>query len=227
RLSVQSGNESMDAARAPRSAARFLSGAAAMSTWFRASVMLAALIGLPAAWFNYGPLPPSAQGALDRIANSTRDAFGLSPRRDHDSQATSTSTDVGSFAPLFRQGAARLEPPLERATVGPRPPIEDMAAKTGERAAPQRPAAGGREADVAIQRLLGRLRRLGVADYDLQQWGLGPSLYRFECAMPLAGNPEHTQHFEAVASDPLASVEQVMAEVSSWSLARRNASRLQ
>ena len=59
-----------------------------------------------------------------------------------------------------------------------------------------------------------------MVEYTLEKWGSAGQLYRFQCKMPLAQSNQITQQFEAVAPDPLASVEQVVGEVSSWQMAR-------
>ncbi len=47
-----------------------------MVVFFRAIVMLAVLVGLPAAWIYYGPLPSGAQRAVDRAVEVVRNATG-------------------------------------------------------------------------------------------------------------------------------------------------------
>ena len=48
-------------------------------------------------------------------------------------------------------------------------------------------------------------------------------LYRFCCRAKLADTPFHTRHFEAVAAEPVAAVEQVVAKVEAWRTAERTA----
>ena len=64
-----------------------------------------------------------------------------------------------------------------------------------------------------------QLRQLGAVEYVLERWG--DRFYRFHCDMPLAGNSELTEQFEAVAADPQESIQQVVAQVASWQLARQ------
>lgn len=47
-----------------------------MTVFFRASVMLLTLVGLPAAWIYYGPLPTGAQKVVNRFVDVARDALG-------------------------------------------------------------------------------------------------------------------------------------------------------
>jgi hypothetical protein len=64
------------------------------------------------------------------------------------------------------------------------------------------------------------LRQLGAVEYALDHWGEAGNLYRFHCEMPV-GATQLTQQFEAIAADPQNSVEQVVAEVTSWQLSRQ------
>jgi len=47
-----------------------------MAVIMRAMVMLLVLVGLPAAWVYYGPLPPRAQRVADRVVELAQDALG-------------------------------------------------------------------------------------------------------------------------------------------------------
>ena len=64
---------------------------------------------------------------------------------------------------------------------------------------------------------LSLLKSLGVAQYSLEKWGQG---YRFKCALPIGDNPDFTRQFEAIDADPLATVRQVVGEVTSMQNAR-------
>jgi hypothetical protein len=64
--------------------------------------------------------------------------------------------------------------------------------------------------------LLARLEQLGAVDPQLAAWGSSGNLYRFCCRAALAGSPSYARHFEAVAAEPLAAVEQVVSKVETW-----------
>lgn len=173
-----------------------------MVTAFRALVMLAFLVGLPAAWIYYGPLPERAQRTVDRLIRDAKEAVGWNDRGG--ARATGFATrQQRPAAPSF--AAEQLRPSL----VGARGDAVNKIADTNPLAA-------------ALEPLLVRLRELGVAGYSLERWGSGGQWYRFRCEMPLAAASAATQQFEAVAVDPQATVEQVVAEVSSWRLARQS-----
>jgi hypothetical protein len=91
---------------------------------------------------------------------------------------------------------------------------EGYTCEDGNTCAPARPLTLADRLDP----LLARLRRLGAIEYALEHWGEGGKLYRFHCEMPVGATPL-TQQFEAVTADPQKSIEQVLAEVSSWQLA--------
>jgi hypothetical protein len=170
-----------------------------MATAFRAAVMLAFLVGLPAAWIYYGPLPEQAQRTVDRLIQDAKEAVGWNDRGGA-GRAT-------GFATKQQQPAA----PGFVAS----PPRPDLVGATAESSSAANPLAAN------LEPLLARLRELGVAGYALERWGSGGQWYRFHCEMPLTQAGEAMQQFEAVAVDPQATVEQVVAEVSSWRLARQ------
>ena len=163
-----------------------------MATFCRALVMLSVLVGLPAAWIYYGPLPPQAQRVVDRVVSTAKGAVGWDKQAARPAEPQ-TQTGEAPSAPI---AAPPVAPPL---TATPKPPT------FAERVEP----------------LLAELRQLGVAEYALERWGDSGKLYRFRCEMPLRASAQLTQQFEAVAADPQLSVEQVVAEVSQWQLTQR------
>jgi hypothetical protein len=163
--------------------------------------MLSVLVGLPAAWVYYGPLPPSAQRMVDRFVATAKKTVG------RESNPLAAEAAVAVEAPAFEIGGS----------VSSRPATTLAAAPAGSPA----PASGTAEmAAGPMEPLLAKLRGLGAAEYVLEPWGSSNGYYRFRCEMPLAGGNDFTQQFEAVAADPVASVEQVVAEVASWHAAR-------
>ena len=71
-----------------------------------------------------------------------------------------------------------------------------------------------------------RLKELGGIEPQLVAWGSSGQLYRFRCQATLADTPSFTRHFEAVAAEPPAAVEQVVAKVEAWRTAEQDRSRL-
>jgi hypothetical protein len=183
-----------------------------MTVFFRALVMLVTLVGLPTAWVYYGPLPAGAQRVVDRFVEvaqdalgwkrpATVDSLGVQKASVRDEQVLPTPPDL----PLVSQAKFEGSPPpirLAGATSMPTPPAPLADNQQGE-----------------MQMHLSLLKKLGVAQYALEKWGAG---YRFKCAVPLGDNPDFTQQFEAIDADPLATVRQVVGEVTSWQNARHD-----
>jgi hypothetical protein len=161
-----------------------------MVTAIRAAIMLTVLVGLPAAWVYYGPLPHGAQRVVDRFLAAAREAVGW---------------DVSDAPPA----TATVSTPIANT------PDPQFTALPAPAPAPSQPTLAQQ-----MEPLLVQLRQLGVAEYALEPWGQGGRLFRFHCEMPLAADGAATEQFEAIAADPQASVEQVVADVSSWHAAR-------
>ena len=175
-----------------------------MVVFLRAVVMIVVLVGLPAAWVYYGPLPRGAQRVVDRVLSVAQSAIGWEQRVEAAGDLKSAPRfDFSSeAAPAYSPGIGAPAAPLAEVE---RNPAADPNQALSQQAEP----------------LLARLRSLGAAEYTLEKWGNQGQLYRFCCAMPLAQSDDHTRQFEAVAENPLASIEQVVGEVASWQLAHR------
>jgi len=180
-----------------------------MATTFRAGVMLSVLVGLPAAWIYYGPLPPQAQRVVDRLVTVAKGAIG-SPSQTETARPRRTlaSADPAPAWPASVDVKHQLA--IE-------PPVESILPVAAARAAVPRALSLAER----VEPLLARLRHLGVVGYALERWGDGGQLYRFRCEMPITASAELTQEFEAVAADPQSTVEQVVAEVANWQLVQQ------
>jgi len=148
--------------------------------------MLTVLIGLPAVWVYFGPLPPAAQQAVDHFVQSVKETLGQA--------APEIAVEQTPVAPKYQ---------APHDTVPARPEAEALLAdiSRGERSKPLEP-------------LLKKLRDRGVLEYRLEHWGSG--WYRFRCDMPLSTDVQHARQFEAIAENPLATVQQVVGEVLAW-----------
>ena len=173
-----------------------------MATTFRALVMLTVLVGLPAAWVYYGPLPPEAQRVVDRLVGVAKEAIGWDkPTSYHLADATENNY---SPAPAANSAdALDMRVAVQSAVVTP---VEAPALVP-----PKSPTFAQR-----VEPLLAKLREFGVVAYDLEPWGASGTLYRFHCEMPLGASDQLTQQFEAVAENPQATIEQVVAQVAQW-----------
>jgi hypothetical protein len=166
--------------------------------------MLSALVGLPAAWIYLGPLPLEAQRLASRLVTAAKEAIGLT----NGGPSTEPWVRVAPARPAPK-AAEESSAPVVAISTAP-PPL------VAPRTAPAKPPTLADRLDP----LLARLRQLGAAEYALEHWGEGGTFYRFHCEMPV-GATQLTQQFEAIAADPQNSVEQVVAEVTSWQLSRQ------
>ena len=192
-----------------------------MVVFFRAIVMLAVLVGLPAAWIYYGPLPSGAQRAVDRALEVVRNATGWQqPTAETVATKAAPRFNVAAApAPKFSSHSARSQSAQTQSS-GLLPTTPMPMAQTGTI-----PTATGLAEQ--MEPLLERLRALGSTEYSLEPWGREGEFFRFRCAMPLAHNRHVTQQFEAVAETPRASIEQVVSEVTRWQTARLDQQRYQ
>lgn len=187
-----------------------------MATMLRALVMLGVLVGGPAAWIYYGPLPPEAQQTVDRMVGAAKQAIGW----DKSSASSPERTDGAAIgyqvpAPAWSGGGLTTAPTFTHTSTTTAPQT------TPAVEAPPLTTAQTPTFEERIEPLLLQLRALGVVEYALERWGDGGSLYRFHCEMPLAASAQLTQQFEAVAGDPQQSVEQVVAQVGEWQIAQQ------
>ncbi|HYO24096.1 MAG TPA: hypothetical protein VEQ85_04025 [Lacipirellulaceae bacterium] len=208
-----------------------------MTTMLRAAIMLAALVGLPAAWMYYGPLPPEAQRTVDRFIAATKEAVGW----DQWTAARGESPEHGPGAAQAAAGVASewLEAPSFAPNVPARPALAPLrqlhsgsAAPGGAARAPSTTATSTAATSTAttataagsiaarVEPWLAQLRSLGVAAYALEPWGGEQRMYRFHCEMPLLPGGQATEQFEAIAAEPEASVRQVASDVAAWHAAR-------
>jgi len=182
-----------------------------LRVWLRAAVMLATLVGLPAAWVYWGPLPPEAQRVVDRWIERAKTSFRWQAERQW------TAWLAPATQPRSPTASRHAPPPWIRAVPASRNlPAAPAVRRGGDDASSPQP-----EQVADLEPLLEALRGLGAAEYELQHWGSSGRLYRFRCAMALNASDEHTQHFEAVAEDPRMSVAQVLSEATQWRHARR------
>ncbi|NOY41450.1 MAG: hypothetical protein GXP26_06395 [Planctomycetes bacterium] len=170
-----------------------------MAVLLRAIVMLVVLVGLPAAWVYYGPLPPRAQSVVDRVVDVAKSVLG---------SEQATAPDIRTVATPYFDPAVIPAVAIETAET----PVFATEVASPTTAAPT--------LQEKLSPLLQQLRTLGTTEYALEKWGNDGQLYRFRCAMPLAQSEQHTQQFEAFHAQPDEAIQQVLAEVSTWQTAR-------
>ncbi len=65
-----------------------------------------------------------------------------------------------------------------------------------------------------------KLREYGATYYLLETWGNQREMFRFHCKMAVGNDPNYTRHFEAIDSDALRAMNQVVNRVEAWRAGR-------
>jgi hypothetical protein len=196
----------------------------AFTTIYRAGVMIAAGVIAVQGWQLYGPTTVQIKSMGTRTAEVVSQAWNNMRSGEEERAGTSADprltaappaaaatapAEMIEAAPLF---AAATTAPAENteANSWPAQPIASPAADVQEKHGPVA------EATDRLPILYSRLEALGVSQPQLAAWGSSGQMYRFCCRAALAEAPAFTRHFEAVATEPAAAVEQVVAKVEAW-----------
>ncbi|QEG38046.1 hypothetical protein [Bythopirellula goksoeyrii] len=189
-----------------------------MTVFFRASVMLLTLVGLPAAWIYYGPLPTGAQKVVNRFVDVARDALGWQqPIQAKQAWDQAKVAPRFSEAPVRDQGdeAVRFQydAPKTESTIPASSPISLVSATLPS---PEAKVSASDDLASQLEPHFSLLRKLGAADYSLAHWGTEGNLYRFHCSIPFGNEGLMSREFDAIDADPVAAVRQIVGEVTSW-----------
>jgi hypothetical protein len=71
-------------------------------------------------------------------------------------------------------------------------------------------------ANGSFEQIEHRLRDLGATYYLLETWGTTNQQYRFHCKVPVPGNPQNTQQFDATDDDPIRAMRRVLEQVEQY-----------
>jgi hypothetical protein len=199
-------------------------------TLFRAVVMIGVGVVAVKSWHLYGPTNEKVRAVVtqgvEMLRNAVQSRQQATPETLPDPRTTPRVGDAKQpavsiapapvvmppTAPLAQTEAPKLLPDRGSAP-GPASPAPSAVS----------PIAGAGD---RMPELMSRLQKLGAADTNLAPWGSDGRLYRFSCRAPLANVPAMTQHFESVAEQPTAAVEQVLAKVEAWQVAQRDGGTL-
>jgi hypothetical protein len=174
-----------------------------------------------------------AAGTRNAVPGNAETALE-SPRQLPATNATQPASFQAPFeaAPMGQDAVAQRDSNLNRAppdqprfgsAVGsPPPPDRDVAARsetpysnsTGAASTPT--SATSVAGDERFRRAELRLREMGATKYSLQTWGRDDSQYLFVCRMAVGGNPNMNQVFQAIKDDPMAAMDDVLAQVEQW-----------
>ena len=201
-----------------------------MATWLRATVMLVVLVGLPATWVYYGPLPPEAMGVIQRTIASAKHLFGWETQPASAAWPGETLKTAPRFDESLAEATRTLQqqPIVEQSDLPrtPQTPVtRDPQFSLASAELPVENPAPPKNLDSELARQLephlSLLRSLDAADYSLENWGGQGQLYRFRCSIALGESDDHVRHFESINADPLHAVHQVVGEVTAWQNARQ------
>jgi hypothetical protein len=197
-----------------------------LRTIFRALVMVAAGVIVVKGWQLHGPssekVKATAISAIEMAEaawNNTQQPAASPPvandPRPQGALIASEQAVSSETAPLFAvTNNAPAAPQLNAAedpAVATTAPDAGPSTTTGDSATASAGWESGR-----MPELLARLEEIGGVNPQLGAWGTSGQLYRFSCRARLADSPSFSRHFEAVAEEPLAAVEQVVASVEAW-----------
>ena len=190
------------------------------TTIYRAIVMVAAGVIVVKGWQLYGPTTEQLKSAGVRTIELASAVW-------NQTQSAGPSNDAADprlAAPVVPAAATAPNNVNEPAPLlSPAAPTEAAADQLVNATSAQ---ADNREIDDRLPPLYSRLKELGVSEPQLAAWGSSGEMYRFCCRAALADTPAFTRHFEAVASEPVGAVEQVVAKVEAWRAIQRDAGDL-
>lgn len=193
----------------------------------RATIVLAALVGLPLAAVLGTWRPWSRPRALLTDVpgqNAEPDALGqphqVAAPYELPSDVARSGSEHGNAPPPERKETAPESAQRPAVETAPTASIRDVVAETAQDSAPgAKPTESHTEPGHGIVRFWhaaqARLEALGAVNWRLESWG-SQGLYRFSCAVSLAGQSRSTRYFEAVAARPEMAIEQVVSEVEAF-----------
>jgi hypothetical protein len=206
------------------------------TTIYRTMVMIAVgAIGVKA-WQLYGPNNEQVKSTVAKGIEMAQAAWNKQRSSGADSGLAANPAVLEPALPNTLASPARIDPALPPALMRPQAagggatlnpsPSSQVPATPQLIAAPPSPPVGTVPApastDDRVTALISKLEQLGASDTKLSPWGSGGNLYRFCCRATPADSPALPQHFESVAAEPAAAVEQVLAKVEAWRTARQS-----
>jgi hypothetical protein len=198
------------------------------TTIFRTIVMVFAAVIAVEGWQRYGPSQAHLKSLATRALEIAHDALnkpelmpevtaGLVPGPPGVADTFSTAPQPEA---IVAPSGDALELPVAPEIFAPTAPAQSIVAPSRER-----PQSATDDKD-RLPALMSRLDELGGIEPQLVSWGSGGQLYRFCCQAAVDGAPNLKRHFEAVAAEKAAAVEQVVAKVEAWRAAQQDRSDL-
>lgn len=193
------------------------------TTLYRAFVMIAVGVISMELWHLCAPSSPQLQLVSRRareIALTAWDRWQQDGEKGEATDATAEASTAGSEPITFQAppDALPLSPVIPAMSGAAMTPNESSVQPATWPAPFQANASDNRPAPNAdrMTELMAQLEELGGQEPRLAPWGSAGHVYRFCCQATWTENPQFTRHFESVAPEPLAAVEDVVAQVKSW-----------
>ena len=200
-----------------------------LRTVFRAVVMVSVLAVVVKGWMLYGPSREQVASLGVRaieLGDSLLAQFREPAPTESDPQVAPPPFVAAPAEPVG-PAAQRLPPTL----TPPPAPSEVQLAAAAEPAAPALaqsatpPPLEPAGSDARLEAALAQLDQLGVGQHELRPWGTSGQLYRFCCSAAWGNSPGYSRHFEAVATEPVVAVEQVVGQIAAWRAAEQGGMR--
>jgi hypothetical protein len=185
-----------------------------IQTIYRAVVMVAVGVVGVKAWQLYGPTSEQVKSTLTQVVETVQSTIN-----SRQPPPVNTPADPRLASPPIAATATIDPPPAPSAPTEP-PRLLPQSTPLGT--ANIEPEVAPITAPDPVPQLLSRLESLGATNTNLSPWGSNGNLYRFTCRAPLANAPTMTQHFESIAAEPAAAVEQVLAKVEACRVVQRD-----
>lgn len=192
-----------------------------LTTVSRAIVMIVAGVIVVKGWQLYGPSNEQVKNFAAAALETAQTAWNGTAASGNEPPVV----DPRSAPPTLAGNAEpRVQPLIESAPqLAPLPKESaDSSALAGTFPAPVVGAPPAATDEQMVAKLLAQLQQLGAADAHVVPWGSSGQLYRCFCKAKLAIASPLARHFEAVAGEPTAAVEQVVAKVEAWRTEQQN-----
>jgi hypothetical protein len=199
-----------------------------MTTLYRFVVMVAVGIIVVTGWKHFGPSTEQVKSFAVAGMEKAKAAWNES--------ADGPDADVAAADPrtATQSLVAETPPPVSDTTSQPPAAAPQLVplANSGQDAlfgagtsTVEAPGQSGAEAGAGgVEPMLAKLQQIGGADAKVVEWGSSGELYRCSCRAKSDASPL-ARHFEAVAAEPVAAVEQVVAKVEAWRNQQQNVLR--
>jgi hypothetical protein len=178
---------------------------------FRALLMLACVIGIPAIALS-GTSWSELLKKFQKIEMPAVLNLASAPAPGKSDEAPKADRNVGPTGQIQNVG------PTGQNRLGG--PLADTPSRAPEATARTQIAAANSEANAeipsGIHDIENKLQKFGATYYVLEAWGSDQQLFRFYCKMAVGGNADYTHCFEATDSDPLQAMLHVLKQVEAW-----------